>query len=96
MPREACKGAIIPPCPVWGCGGGDSLVDLFVCGCEQEQPQGTLILPERLHECAFGAGAAGLRSWASDQVVTSDLGERPQSILGFALSALVRDPGSTN
>lgn len=63
VPREACKGATVTPWPVWGCGGGDSLVDLFACGCEQEQLKGIFILPEHLHEGAFGAGAAGLRCW---------------------------------
>lgn len=47
-------------------------MDLFVCGCEQEQPLG---IPERLREGAFGVGEAGLRSLAWDQVVTVTPGE---------------------
>lgn len=65
-----------------------------MCGCEQEQPQGTLIFPEHLHEGAFGAGAAGLRSRVWGQVVTATQ-ESDLNLLSFALSALVGDPGST-
>lgn len=73
-PEKPAREPRVPPWPVWGVEGvTHSLVDLFVCGCEQEQPQGTLVLPERLRERVFGAGAGGLRSWVWGQVVTVTL-----------------------